>query len=224
VKRVLFALAIVGGSAAASAALAACGSSGQAPDDADANLVLTADFNAVGCPAMAMPDGASGGSGTLRGPGVAASVCNVGVNFDPPTSDNFDTLEFGFTNATSVFDSPAGANGLVFSGLVSVVVQAAPYVPGTYGGNGGILGVSYDLPIPPGLNCEAGVAPSCPPGCGFACAGASCTPCVPAPTIVSYTSGRWTLELTSADPHGKFAAELYGPDGGSPAATLAVAF
>ena len=96
--------------------------------------------------------------------------------------------------------------------------------------------------MPPGVDCDGGVPPTCPPGCATACSSAGCLPCTPSAPSVSYNAqassdclgdpqtvmGSWTVNLTSVVPsgdagifpmyyipHGTLTATMVTDDGGA---------
>jgi hypothetical protein len=209
-----------------------------------------------GPPASGLNAYASAASGTIAASGVSVSICNAEAyvflsRYTTPPGDYLFNLA-SIDNATSFeFAGDAGAANGLLSGMVLV---SAPG-PGTYTSTGtsscGFLGFSYSLPLPPGIDCEGGVAPDCPPGCGSACSGQGCLPCSPMQPEVFYqanapsdclgdsqnVTGSWSLTLTSVAPagtqqngtyyvpHGTITATLTGGnDAGTDTVTMSMAF
>ena len=215
----------------------------------------------VAIPSSFLPAGASPASGTVIGAGLAATLCPAGASARvEPAGASIDTSPYFFVLSYTVgsdssagdflFSSPAGAT----DGELNVMVGLPSPSPGTYAaGSGGTCGggaFTYYLPVPAGLDCDAGVAPNCPEGCSSECSGFGCDPCTPQPPAVSFTAnaagdclgdtqpavGSWSLSLTSVTaaspgnsdkyytPHGSFTATMAGADGSPGSATLSVTF
>jgi hypothetical protein len=206
------------------------------------------------------PDGAfaayvSPAAGTIAGSGVMASICNAEayVFLSRYTTPPGDYLLFinSAQASTFTFNGPPGAN----DGLLDATMLISGPMPGTYASAGssscGFLGFSYDLPIPPGVDCDGGTGPDCPPGCTAACSGQGCEPCMPSAPEVSYgasaasdclgetqtPAGSWTATITSIKPasteqngtyylaHGTFSATLVNEgDAGSAMVNVSMAF
>jgi hypothetical protein len=120
--------------------------------------------------------------------------------------------------------------GPASDGSIRGVVQIASAAPGTYTSsdptNCGNLSLSYELPVPPGVDCGDGsiTGPTCPPGCSSACSGFGCSPCTANPPEGFYAAqgagncfdvsepavGSWTITLTSVEPYTGDAGESQG--------------
>jgi hypothetical protein len=203
--------------------------------------------------------------GTVMGNGLSAAIClggvsarveSAGARYD--TSPYFWILNYtiqtgGEAGVTDFeFQNPSGAS----NGELNVLVGIPSIAPGVYsspaGQQCGSMAFTYYLPVPPGLDCEGGVPPSCPAGCTAICSGLGCEPCTPQPPSVSYTAqgsadcigdtttpiGSWNLTLTSVTPvstdagsrlsyytsHGTFTATMIAGDGGADTAGFSVTF
>jgi hypothetical protein len=194
------------------------------------------------------------------GNGLDALLCPGGASARIlPTGGGYITepfiFELDYTVAGAAdfqFSAPAGAS----TGDLNVGLGIGSVSPGSYsgpvGGECGWLFFSYNLPVPPGLDCEAGAPPDCPPGCGTSCTDdipGFCFPCKPEAPGVGYSAagttdcigdtstavGSWTLSLTSvteADdagseytPHGTLTATMVNDgDAGPDTATMSVTF
>jgi hypothetical protein len=185
------------------------------------------------CPPL--PDGGypggapdeSSGSGSLLGPEVSCSVCDVGTElFEVTVPDGFPgtTYSLALGNAAHGEASctlPAGASHPFFSGGLMVPGT----MPGTYGSgtdaSTGCSNLAFTYQLPDGGSASYGVGDPCAVG---------------APTV-----GSWTLTLTSVEyvdggvvgfetvgytVHGSLTATLVNaPDGGTgPSATLQLTF
>ncbi len=148
------------------------------------------------------------------------------------------------------FQTPADATNaemVTFFGLSS---PSPGEYDGPASGECGSMDVTYFLPSPASLDCDAGAPPNCPAGCATACSGFGCAPCTPQPPSVTFSahgsadcvgntetpSGSWKLSLTSVtptdastepsvpyyEPRGTFTANLEGGDAGT--AVLSVSF
>jgi hypothetical protein len=184
----------------------------------------------AGCspiPSSDIPSYGSLVSGTLTGTGVSAALCpggafarveSAGARYDtaPYFLDLDFTVETGGSGPVTdfAFQQPTGAN----DGEIDVFLGLPAPAPGSYGSASGqecgSLALTYYLPIPPGVDCDAGAPPNCPPGCGTICdniVGGGCEPCTPQPPSVSYVAngpsdciggsltplGSWDVSLTS---------------------------
>jgi hypothetical protein len=166
---------------------------------------------------------ASPAYGTVTGTGLDALLCPGGAGAVILSAGaSYDTAPFIFEldytlaggAADFLFEAPADAS----NGELSVLLGISSTSPGSYsspaGSECGTMAFTYYLPVPPGLDCEAGAPPDCPPGCGTICdniIGGGCEPCRPQPPGVSYSAqgnadcigdtltalGSWTLSLTS---------------------------
>jgi hypothetical protein len=195
-------------------------------------------------------------SGTVAGSAVHADICNALAHLylSPYTMPANQVLLFlnSTTSSSITLESPAGATDPILVGTISVSSPS----PGVYRSSDGTacgdLGFSFYLPVPAGVDCDGGVPPSCPPGCGSLCSGFGCEPCTPSPPEVDYEAqaasdclgsttaveGSWTLTLTSAEkitgdaaswqtyylPHGSLTATLVNADGGTDTTTLSIDF
>jgi hypothetical protein len=160
------------------------------------------------------------GTGTITGSGVSGVICHADARLylstaTTPPNQLLLMLNSSTSPDDSTFQSPPGASYASFGGFFSVSAPA----PGTYGSAigqpCGSLVFSYNLPIPPSVDCEGGTPGSCRPGCTAACAGfgglGGCDPCTPVAPEVGYqtyesndclgdpqtTQGSWTTTLTS---------------------------
>jgi hypothetical protein len=196
-------------------------------------------------------------TGTVTGSGVSGVICHAEARLylstatTPPNLFLLDLYSSSLPN-DSAFQSPPGASNAFFTGYFSVGAA-----PGTYGSAtgepcGGLV-FSYDLPVPPSVDCDGGVPGSCPTGCTSACSGFGCSPCVPVAPQVGYetygstdclgntqtTQGSWTATLTSVVPnggsapdamatdytiHGTFTANMTQGDSGADTAALTFSF
>jgi hypothetical protein len=205
-------------------------------------------------PPSALPEYASPAGGTIEGTGLQGSVCNAAayVFLSHYTTPPGDYLLFINSTQTSTFSlSVPGAS----DGLLDVTVLVGGPMPGTYASSGtstcGFLGFSYSLPVPPGVDCDGGVAPDCPPGCASVCSGQGCEPCTPQQPEVGYgataasdclgetqaVAGSWSATITSVGSpvveqggtyyavHGTFAATLVDEgDAGAASVNVSLTF
>jgi mucin-2 len=209
-----------------------------------------------GAPSGSVQPYDSEASGTVVGSAVHADICNALAHLyvSPYTTPPDRVLLFlNSTMSSSItLDNPPGATTPILQGMISVSSAS----PGVYRSSDGTacgdLGFSFYLPVPPGVDCDGGAPPSCPPGCSTVCSGFGCDPCTPAAPEVFYgarassdclgnttaVQGSWTLTLTSTEkivgdaaswqtyylPHGSLTATLVGVDGGADMPTLSVGF
>jgi hypothetical protein len=209
-----------------------------------------------GAPSGSVQPYDSEASGTVLGSAVHADICNAPAHLylSPYTMPPDRVLLFlnSTTSSSITLESPPGAADPILQGMISVSSPSPGVYRSSDGTACGSLGFSFDLPVPPGVDCDGGVPPNCPPGCSTVCSGFGCDPCTPAPPQVYYgaqassdclgsttaVQGSWTLTLTSTEkitgdaaswqtyylPHGSLTATLVGVDGGADTATLAVGF
>ena len=237
------------------------GSSGSLPAGGDGGTTTVVDAGScTSIPGSALPSGASAASGTFSG-AASGTVCSGGASARiEAAGSSQDTAPFLFELSTTVgpnrwgdhflFSAPAGASDGELNVMVGLTSVATGVLTETSAGTCGSGAFTYYLPVPAGLDCDAGVAPNCPNGCSSECSGFGCEPCTPQPPSVSYTakaagdclgtqqtpSGSWTLTLTSVTPstagtsattytpHGTFTTSLAGADGAPGTVTLSITF
>ena len=199
--------------------------------------------------AGADPPYKSEATGTLSGAAVGASLCGVLAEVYATPYTHGTSLVFQLSGGASGFTSPTGARAARVTGLVAVGAAKPGVYSSTTSGACGSLVVSFELPMPAGVDCDAGTAPNCPAHCAAVCSSFGCEPCAPQPPMVDYQAsaaadclgdgqkpeGDWTLTLTSVAPtpddagpsdlthylvHGSFVASLAGSDGASAALSL----
>ena len=188
-------------------------------------------------------------SGTLVGPGVSASFCDVGTYLSESAAPPY-TYELDFNSgALSPFpqQSPAGASNPYLQGVLLVTAPSPGVYSSTDAGSCSFIDFSY---LPAGVDCGDNiVGPDCPQGCASDCdTTGDCTPCVTrgANYYASSSSecgmdggtnvpaGSWTLTLTSVvptsqvpvdyTPHGTLTATLPNTQGGTGTVTLTMQF
>jgi hypothetical protein len=176
----------------------------------------------VSCPPAGPDSGVYGAqspaSGTIDGPDVACTFCNVGASVFVESYATYPTMTYlELSYGTFQFASPTTASDATLDG----VLQIAAAAPGTYRStdptNCGSFGLSFVLPVPAWVDCGDGSipGPNCPPGCSSACSGFGCEPCTPDPPEGFYEAqggatcfevanpaiGSWTITLTSVEPY-----------------------
>jgi hypothetical protein len=222
------------------------------------------NFNDQVCavPLSDTPPYDSPAAGSVMGSGLSATLCPGGASVrlestaagTQPYLFALDyTIQVGNEAPVTdfLFQTPSNAS----NGELDVVLGISAAAPGEYtspaGQQCGSMAFTYYLPVPPGIDCDAGAPPNCPAGCGTVCSGFGCEPCSPQPPAVSYTAqgsadclgdttipiGSWDLVLTSVTPtdagsgglrfytsHGTFTATMVGGEGGADTATFSVSF
>ncbi len=205
-------------------------SSGSSSGSSGGSACATGGSSPAGCsaiPSSDVPSYASLVGGTLTGTGVSAALCpggafarveSAGARSD--TAPYFLALDYTVQTGSAgpvtdfAFQQPTGAN----HGEIDLYLGLTAPAPGSYGSAGGqecgTLALTYYLPVPPGVDCDGGSPPDCPPGCGTFCdniVGGGCEPCYPQPPAISYVAngssdciggsltplGSWDLSLTS---------------------------
>jgi hypothetical protein len=197
-------------------------------------------------------------NGTFVGPSTNSVICHATASlyrspYTTPPNQLLLMLNSSDSPDDITFQSPPGAVDGLLTGMLSVSAAAAGTYGSATGGPCGGLVFSYDLPVPPSVDCEGGAPPSCPPGCTTVCSGFGCEPCSPAAPEDSYetygttdclgdtqtTQGSWTATLTSVVPysgpavgasgayyvvHGTFTANMTDGDAGADTAVLDLSF
>lgn len=158
-------------------------------------------------------------SGTVSGPDVGCTVCNVAAHVFVQSYATYPTTAYlELSQGAFQFTEPKAALDASITGIVEIAAAA----PGTYtssdASNCGNLLFSYQLPVPPGVDCGDGTitGPNCPPGCSIGgCSGFGCGPCVPLQPeglyvaqgggtcldMTEQASGSWMVTLTSVEPY-----------------------
>jgi hypothetical protein len=236
--------------ALALAAPTGCGSSGgsSSPD-------ATPDAGTCSPP----PDGSfapyeSIGTGTISGPDANAVLCYVGVVVYEEAGSGELLLHLDQMAPQGFADVhlPAGAVDWTLAGLIEVGAPPPGVSSNTSGQLCGALGFYYGLDLAPEHQCDAGLPPNCPEGCGATlCPDTPC--CVPANSSFGYEAtaatncaeggsvpvmGSWTLTLEGLvpyggdagagqvlfTPHGTLTAILSGTEGTPGTTTLSLTF
>jgi len=228
-----------GGSSGGSSSGAGGSSGGNPLADVDAAEEVAA------CVTITPSDGlqtlASPASGTVTGNGLDALLCpggavafiECGGSGDGIATPCLFFFSLTLTGAASFqFLAPTDAS----SGDVTATLGMGSASPGSYsspaGSQCGTVAFGYSLPVPPGVDCEGGAAPDCPPGCGnWVCPATfspnGCSPCLPLAPSVSYLAqgttdcegdtstavGSWTLSLTSVTEADAGGLAYYAPHG-----------
>jgi hypothetical protein len=171
---------------------------GSAPGDATtpAEDAAADASGGVSLPSACRPPdaGETVATGTVIGAGVSGVICDATASLylstaTTPPNQLLLKLDSSLLPDDSTFQSPPGASDAFFLASFSVSAPA----PGTYGSAigqpcGGLV-FSYNLPVPPSVDCEGGAPPSCPPGCTTACSEvgrSGCLPCTPVVPQVGY--------------------------------------
>jgi hypothetical protein len=83
----------------------------------------------------------------------------------------FALLLDGVDGATILLSKPTDGSQPRIDGFLQIPANAPGVYSSTDANAAGDLTFSYELPIPPGVDCSTSGPPACPPGCGTICAG-----------------------------------------------------